>query len=765
MKPLLFLSIFAALTATVARADTIENESLVLEWSQESGTLRSAGDGGAKAEKIRFPWPVVSVESTTTEDATFGSGKSLILRHDNDWKTTLTLFDKSPFLHCSTIIKNPGGETLALNKFPSVRWNADLRIPATDVNVIGTGGLTTVARAEGSYTFSIMADPDSRRGVVAGWMTHRRGIGLFFPELSDDKLTSVRSEIEFGRLQVESGKSRATETLLIGLFDDCREGIEAYADAVAQSEAIRLKPKPSVYCTWYHAGASTEKKLTENTRFASAQLKPFGLSVMQIDDLWQTPLPKGKSFDIAPNEIEKHGPYKVFVDANQKYPNGMAAMAKEIASQNMVPGIWFMPFAGNHHNPYFDPSMFAKRADGTPYDDSVAKWSGTCIDMSNPAGEAFVRQRVRRIYDWGYRYFKIDGAHAGIPSPNIYINTSYKNDDFGEALLHDPAVTHAEAYRRGLRALQREAPEAFVLGCNVSQNMRSMGPAFGLLDAMRIGPDNGKAGQGRWDHVTRGAWHGTNLYFLNNRVWYNDPDPVFVRASNPIESVRWMSTWMAIAGALHTSSEQYADLPEERLDILKRCLPSHQYPARPVDYLESNRPKIWMVSNQRVHLLGLFNWDEKKPAQIKYPLERLGLDAETQYVGFDFWGNQFVEPTSGELNVTLPAGTCMSLAIRSATNHPQVVSTSRHITQGLMDVQREDWDVAKKTLSGTSEVVAGDRYEMRVVAPTEFDVKSVKGRLAEVEWQVYRKSNDPPDTCRVVSQPNQTGAVNWVIQF
>ena len=233
----------------------------------------------------------------------------------------------------------------------------------------------------------------------------------------------------------------------------------------------------------------------------------------------------------------------------------MAHTADAIASHGMVPGIWFMPFAGNFRNPYFDPEVFAKNPDGSPFHD--ARWSGTCVDMTSPAAEKFVRERVRRIHDWGYRYFKIDGMHTGLATYNIYVNTSYSNKAFGRAKLHDAGATHVEAYRKGLRVLREEGPETFILGCNVSQNMRSMGPAFGMIDGMRIGPDNGSAGGGNWGGVRVGAWHGTNLYFLNGRVWHNDPDPIYVRSRNPIERARWMCSWLAISGAMHTASEDF----------------------------------------------------------------------------------------------------------------------------------------------------------------------------------------------------------------
>ncbi len=362
-----------------------------------------------------------------------------------------------------------------------------------------------------------------------------------------------------------------------------------------------------------------------------------------------------------------------------------------------------MPFAGNFRSPYFDPKVFAKNADGTPFHDE--RWSGTCLDLSQPKAQTFLHQRVKRVYDWGYRYFKIDGMHTGMPSNNIYVHTGYRDQDFGKALLHDPHVTHIEAYRKGLGILRDAAPDVFVLGCNVSQNMMCMGPAFGLIDGMRIGPDNGAAGRGDWRAVTRGPWHGTNLYFLHRRIWYNDPDPVYVRPSNPIDGARWMCSWLAVSGAMHTSSEQYADLPPDRLDLLRRCLPGHDLDARPVDLFKTNHPRIWLVRNERLAVIGLFNWSPTEATEVVYDLEKLGLSRSTTYVGFDYWKDRFVEPIHGTLRQTLPKRTCRVLAVRPQVDHPQLLSTSRHITQGLIDVAEEHWDGARNTLHGTSQVV------------------------------------------------------------
>ncbi len=741
----------------ISRAENVRigNRYVSAEFSDDGLVLRSEATRHAFVPAFKLPWPVSTVEKRRVDDPTWGGGESIVLEHTSGWTTMLSVYDSSPFVQVHTRVVNRADAPFEANTFPYAELEVDCEVATDKVRVVGTGGLTTAAKSQGSYTFSAIADPASRHGIVCAWLTHERGVGVFFPSVVDGKIV-VRSQIDFGHYRVDSGKTRPTETLLIGYFDDTRLGLEAYADSIARQYAIKLAEKPGVYCTWYHAGASNEKALADNTRFASKHLRPFGLSVMQIDDKWQKMLP-------ADAKIKTTGPIKVFAAANQNYPGGMAKTAQAIALSGMTAGIWFMPFAGNLQNPYFKSDIYAKNPDGTPFHD--ARWSGTCIDLSHPEGEAFVRRRVRRMHDWGYRYFKIDGMHTGAPSYNIYVNTSYRNQDFGLARLHDPYATHAEAYRKGLRILREEAPGTFVLGCNVSQNMRSMGPAFGMIDAMRIGPDNGAAGRGRWNQVVLGAWHGTNLYFLNQRVWHNDPDPVYVRASNPIERARWMCSWIAVTGSLHTSSEQYDTLPVERLQLLKRCLPTHRLPARPVDYLETDRPRIWLVSNDRMHLVGLFNWQEKEADEVRYDLGKMGLDGTRSYVAFDCWKNRFVKPFSSELRQTLEPGTCRILAVRSVEDRPQLISTSRHITQGLMDVESERWDAVNSTLRGRSRVVAGDEYEMRIVLPPDGPWRIRRAKAAEQELAPGRENGDPRDTLRLTFVPESTGTVDWRISF
>ena len=737
--------------ATSAADITIENThlSVTAKPDENAFSVESKAGGGLFLPRAKFFNPVKEAEAREVSSPTWGKGKEILVTHEDGSETSIRLFGNSRFLGLHTSVHNPGKQPLAMKSLDVL--DMDIQLGKRELMSYGTAGLASPEDAKGSYTFHAYVDPETRNGVVSAWLTHDRGVGVFFPRAG----VGLKTQLDFGHYQVKPGASRPTDVLLIGYFDDARAGLESYASGVAAHYDIKLKPKPGVYCTWYHSGASDENKIAQNTEYAEKNLKPFGLDVMQIDDKWQAILPKGFKHE---GKIKKTGPIKVFVDTNPNYAKGMAHTAQKIRSHGMVAGIWFMPFAGNFRNPYFDPDIFAKYPDGSAFHD--ARWSGTCIDMTHPKAQAFVHERVKRIYDWGYRYFKIDGMHTGMPSYNVYVNTGYTNKDYGIAKLHDPYSTYIQAYRKGLTIIDEAGPEAFVLGCNVSQNMRCMGPAFGLIDAMRIGPDNGGAGRGSWGAVTKGAWHGSNLYFLNGRIWHNDPDPVYVRPSNPLACARWMCSWLAVSGAMHTSSEQYDGLPADRLDLLKRCLPGHDLPARPIDLFETDKPRIWLVRNDRMSLIGLFNWTQKEADEIVYDMGKLGLDKSTTYVAFDFWENKFAGAIKGMLKETLPGGTCRILALKPETDHPQLLSTSRHVTQGLMDVVDEKWE--GKTLSGTSRVVGNDPYELRIALPANGNWKVVKADADGADVKIVK--TDEAGT-RVTLTTTESRDISWKVSF
>jgi hypothetical protein len=422
-----------------------------------------------------------------------------------------------------------------------------------------------------------------------------------------------------------------------------------------------------------------------------------------------------------------------------------------------------MPFAGTYYDPFFrdHPDWFASFADGKPYETA---WGGTCLDMTNPKARDYVRQTVERIAgDWGYQYFKIDGLWTGTATRQQYVNSGYKDDGIGDAVLHDPDKTNLEAYREGLRLVRQAAgSNVFILGCNGPQNMRSYGGAFGFLDGMRIGPDN----QSDWKSLLRGPTFGSRHYFLHGRVWYNDPDPIYVRESMPLNHARVICSWVTLSGQLNLCGEWLPGLPPERLDLLKRTMPSHGLLPRPADLFDHEIPNVWLLTDTRRDprrdVIGIFNWDSVEQ-RFDYSLDRLGLDGAQEYVVYDYWRNAPASSIRGRLQITVPAESCLVLAVRPKAKQPQLISTSRHITQGMVDVLEEKWDADALTLSGVSKVVANDPYELRIFSSTPAETATVSS--ADESAGIKTKVAQTEGLVRATIESPVSRDVSWSVKF
>ncbi len=733
---------------------TLQLPVAALELSNAAITVRY--DDAAQAFTVSDRASML-VTGTLQGACTVKDGRLLVTHPDG--VTILELRGDLPFVFVTRELANTGQAVTDTRSIVPVSFALDfLDVPAADLRTLGTGGLTKPDKNPGSYLFLTCADPKTRLGVVAGWVTQDRASGVLFSEVKDGKV-NIKAQLDYGHLQIPPGKSATLETLAIGLFDDARIGEEQYADLIKKQYDIHLRPMPTVYCSWYaekNGMAGDEKSTVELAKFVARELKPFGLGVIQIDDEWQD----GGKFN---------GPRRGFERARPDgpYPHGMAPVAGAVEQEGLTFGLWWLPFARNHQAPEYKDRQewFVKRENGNPYE---TDWGGTCLDLTNPEVQAQLAEIARAYRSWGVKYYKMDGLWTGAACEQIYVNDGYKDDHFGNNQpLHDPAVTNIEAYRSGLKLLRKSAgDDVFFSGCCVAQNMREL-CAVGLVDSMRIGPDYNADGIG----IKTGPLRGSRLYFLNGRVWWNDPDPPIVRPSGSgmgikpvsLDEARLGASWVAVAGQLFLVSDWLPELPADRIEVLKRTMSHHDATARPVDCFENAMPTTWLVTaandTVRRDVIGVFNW-EGSELKASYAPSKLGLAPAKRYFAFDFWANAPMPEFSETFESMVPAKSCRVVAVRADEGHPVLVGTSRHVTQGIIDVTGEKWD--QGCLSATSTVVGGDPYELRIAGMEKWKcvsaAVSAEDQGAGVSIEVL-----PAETgwLRVKVQSKTARAVNW----
>jgi hypothetical protein len=358
-------------------------------------------------------------------------------------------------------------------------------------------------------------------------------------------------------------------------------------------------------------------------------------------------------------------------------------------------------------------------------------WDGRyLIDFTSPQGQEFLKRLFTMLcVEWGYEYVKIDGQQrmAGFFAKS-------------RPFLADPSLDGAHVSRLGLQIMKDiMGPDKFLLNCIGGYE------SGGFCEGMRIGGD-----------VTAGDWGGMEValcstlekLFLNTNAYYTDPDAVCVREPLPLEHARFWATWVGITGQLLMMSDNMYELPEERVELLRRILPVadiHPMELYPLDARE--RPCIYdlKVAKPGVgtwDVLALVNWSATEPGAIALSPETLGL-AQGRYIIMDFWKGELLHTGDGCDTLHLPAQTSTILSYWADEGRPFFCGTNRHITQGAIDVESLAWDETRLTLSGVSQVVGGDPYIIRVYVPGNYCVVSEEvtqqGKIAELE--IRREQN------------------------
>ncbi|HOX39449.1 MAG TPA: alpha-galactosidase [Candidatus Brocadiia bacterium] len=725
----------------------IENNGLIVSYDPQSGVASLSRKGAPLLSDIRLPGAGPARAGEVADN--LGKGITLTIEHPSGDATILSLYDSLPFLIVRAELRNTGREPRVVENLVGLSASLNLRRPPAEIRTLSCEGASSAEGDKASYSFLAFSDPETRVGIVSGWLTHNRGSGIVFSKQSGDSL-AITNRCEYGKLRLAPGQAEKGELFAIGGFDDAFDGLEALADAIAKANNITLPPAPSGYCTWYHAGCLDEIRMALLAEFCDANLKKFGFDFLQIDDQWQ----------LSGRDYTTHHP-------TGAYRSGMKSTADKIASGGFRAGIWFIPFGWDPNCPALKEhhDWFVKRPDGSIYE---VYWAGSCLDMTNPQAREFLRCVISRMTkEWGYKYIKIDGLWSGMATKILYPEPNYRDDELGQAVLHDPSKTQIEAYRDGLRLVREAAgDDVFILGCNIAQNMRTLGASFGLVDGMRVGRDIGAD----WGAILNCAGISSHLYFLNGRVWRNDPDCLMLRKPLTLDQARAWGSWIAISGQMNVVSEWLPGLPADKLDVVKRTMPNHQRCARPVDLFTSKIPQIWHLppaSGSARHVVGLFNWDERKETRIELKTADLGHPSgDDRYVGFDFWENKFVPPFSKSLRIGLRPASCRVISLVPLADHPQVVGTSRHVTQGAVDLIEEKWEA--NSLSGISRVVGGDSYEIRIHAPSAPAQWRVAGVSVSAEdsaagVKISFKQND--SWIRVTIESGQSRNVAWKADF
>ncbi len=482
------------------------------------------------------------------------------------------------------------------------------------------------------------------------------------------------------------------------------EQLAAYAEAVAREMKPRMpaRPPPLAWTHWYQFfnDISEERFLAAAERIGSlAGELPF--RTVQLDDGYQ---PAWGDWELA----------------NPRFAHGLGHLAARIREQGFTPGLWLAPFVvqpgsrlAREH-----PEWLLRDHRGRPARSGFFySFFGYALDLSQPEVLGHLRGLGRRLRDWGFVFIKADFCYAGaLPGAR-----------------RDPRLTRAQVLRAGLQALREGiGPEAFLLGCGCP-----FGPALGLVDAMRVGPDTAPSwhpelwsqpwskpllkGERSVASLRNNLRHTLVHSVLHRRWWWNDPDCLMVRDFNTRlseDEVRSALSLIGLSGGLVVSSDDLGRLPAERRRLIALLTPILSPGGRALDLLEREMPELYQVPLRTGwdswQLLLAGNWRDR-PRECSLELERLGLPGEVSLHVFDFWQRTYFRHTGPriELGRLEPhASRLLRLSpAEPAQPTPCLVGDTLHITQGL---EISGWEATegrvKITLSDLGRKVEGELW-------------------------------------------------------
>ena len=501
-------------------------------------------------------------------------------------------------------------------------------------------------------------------------------------------------------------------------------------------DKTRFPLPPSGWCSWYYYYQEiNEEEVRRNALWVAENLKGFGAHYIQIDDGWQ-----GKGHGNNDN--------RDWTTIDKRFPSGMDKLAAYIKSFGLSPGLWLAPHGqSNTAEVKNNPGVFLMKPDGSSASDT---WEGNwLVDPSTRQSQQYLENLFSTLSGWGYDYFKIDGQP-------IVVNEYKKKKSF----MKNPSEDTDALYRQTLGSIRSAiGPGRYLLGC---WGIPTEG--IGIMNGSRTGGDVLLG----WDGFTVALDATMHRYYLHNIVWYCDPDVMLVRPPLTLDQARAWATLQGLTGQALMASDRMMDLPEDRVELLKRVYPAVD--IRPMDLFPSDGNKrIWDLKvshlNRAYDVVGVFNFDGDRSEQTVLSWSDLGLPKNTPVHVFDFWNREYLGAWSSGMAVDVAPTGCRVLTLMQDNGSIRLVSTSRHITQGWIDLVSLNSNKDGTSFAGKSRVVKNDPYEITFAFPRgmNFAMASATAKGSSGSLPVTISNHQGWATMRIESPG--TGDVTWGVRF
>ncbi|HWM67930.1 MAG TPA: hypothetical protein VNO35_15175 [Steroidobacteraceae bacterium] len=573
----------------------------------------------------------------------------------------------------------------------------------------GTGVWPLGMRRWNSDTLSSWYSPSRHDSLTLGFYSFQRAATSVTSQYQSYSEIRVSAAAHYNDYQPE--QELQTESLLINFAQDPLQALEQWVDASVQvvHPHFNADTRTSVDNTWYAIGdkASADFGLSQAQLLRKTPLFDYGVDFFELGE-WQrqrnAPGDYGDALGFGESEVD-----------DTLYPKGVAHLCK--AYHDLGFGC---SFGANYAYAAHSTSTAAAKPPWLNTNDLSKPFYGYPIDFTHPDAQKWL----------------FDLYHTGAQIDAGWIWSDFDGGPRQGALYDKTKIRGFEDIRAGIQTIRKAVgPTALI-------HRFCCGPYFtyvGLVDRVRTGDD--VRGIGDWLGLQEVVRALASTYMLHGKFWINDPDPLLIGAreyvhnygAGPIppdpaivNEVRMRMMLQVASGSFLTIGENLEDFTPESLQKLTQVLPSYGQAARPLDLFVHTTPEVFDLRVQvpwdTWHVLMLENWNE---ADKEYPIRfrEMGLDENKSYLVFSFWDQRFVGEYRGNVGLRAARHTGETYAIREVPDHPWVLGTNMHLTQGAVELQSVRYDGSSGRLSGTASRHAGAKGQLVIYAPPGFQLR------------------------------------------
>jgi len=271
--------------------------------------------------------------------------------------------DDSPFQYTLKLKRLKNLRAFTLQAVFHNRSDGDVKLRSFDLlDASKGGGKFAVANAADWLVTPLMEDTDAQplsemnkslNEVVM--IRHQSGDGFLIGPVGPAEAYTIvelrdkgiKAWVQMDDVLVRAGESRRSEEMIV-CFEPGTTTTDIWTRWVATTHGVR-RNKGAVYgwCSWYDRTTKIDAAhVLAVTETIEANPDTFGRGIIQIDDGYQ----------------KMDGDWS----ANEKFPEGMAVIAKRIRAAGCTPGVWFAPLMINPAHPWGKehPDAIQKNAKG-----------------------------------------------------------------------------------------------------------------------------------------------------------------------------------------------------------------------------------------------------------------------------------------------------------------------------------------------------------------------------------------------------------------